>query len=338
MSTPTTTTEPSTAVAQPGAPSAPTAPRGMLVALAVGALLVAAALTLTTGRPEPVGTPVASTPIAATGSIPRTGSLSGSAFGTATAGTCLTWTAAHLSDLAQVSCGDPHLVEVAGSVDLARYPGSEFGPSAPFPGTVRLTRLRDEVCEPVAQAYLRGKLDPYGRYSVGLVNPGEAAWAAGERTLRCGLQQSGSDGTLTPVVGRVADLDQSDVTAVGTCTGIAATLPTDPVDCATAHASETIAVVDLAGQVPGNPPTDADQDKFLEGLCTRASGDYTGAPGGVAAAQLTVFWDDVRPASWLAGSTRVNCYVGRQLPGGGFAPLTGSARAAAPTTTSVPEG
>ncbi|GAB2919123.1 hypothetical protein GCM10027047_15860 [Rhodococcus aerolatus] len=323
-----------------GPPTGPATTRGLLVALAVGALLVAAALTLTTGRPGTSSTAVASSPLAATGSVPRTGAVSGSAFATATAGTCLTWAAADLSDLAQVPCTEPHLVEVAGSVDLARYPGTEFGPSAPFPGTVRLTQLRDEVCEPVAQDYLDGRLDPYGLYSVGLVNPGEAAWAAGERTLRCGLQQAGRTGTLTPVVGRVADLDQSDVTAVGTCAGIEATLPGDPVDCSAAHASETIAVVDLAGQVPGDPPSDADQDKVLEAACTKASDDYTGAPGGAAAAKLTVFWDDVRPASWLAGSTRVNCYVGQQLAGGGFAPLTGSARAggtpAAPPAAPAP--
>ena len=313
------------------APSPPPQPqqattRALLVAVGVGALVLAAATTLTTGRPSVASTPVASTPVVATGSVPRTGSLAGDAIGTAGPGTCLTWTAADFSDLGQVPCGDEHLLEVAGTVDLARYPGAELGPDAPFPGTARFTELRDQVCEPVVRSYLDGALDPYGRFTVGLVNPGAQAWAAGERTLRCGLQEVDATGTLATVVGRVAELDQSDVTPVGTCTGIDAGLPTAPVDCAAPHASETVAVVDLAAEFPGGPPSEADQDGFLEGTCTQSADDYTGAPGGAAAAELTVFWDDLRAVSWLAGSRRVNCYVGRAVPEGGFAPVTGSAR------------
>lgn len=314
--------------------------RRLLVAAAVGALLLAGALTLTTGRPGLGVERTVAGPVVPTGSVPTTGALSGTAFGTATPGTCLTWSDPDFRDLSQTPCTEEHLFEVADVVDLSRYPGAELGPDAPFPGVLRFTQLRDEVCRPAVESYLDGRFDPYGLFSVGLVNPGAQAWAAGERTLRCGLQQASRTGALSPVVGRVADLDQSDVTAVGTCSGIEATLPTDPVDCREPHASETIAVVDLAPQLPAGPPSDTDQDAVLEGACTQAADAWTGAPGGAAAKQLTVFWDDVRPESWLAGSTRVNCYLGQALPEGGFAAVTGSARGEAvpapATTTTAP--
>lgn len=290
--------------------------------LAVGALLACSLVLLVSGTP----TGTAPTPaLAAERALERSGSPAEKAFAGAAAGSCLTWTATDARDIAPTSCADPHLFEVAADVDLSAYPGADFGQGSPLPGAVRLTALRTEVCAPAVRAYLNQRFDPYGAYTVGLINPGEAAWRTGERTLRCGLQKVGRSTTPFPVTGRVADTDQSDVTQVGTCLGIDATMPTDPVDCAQPHSSETVAVVYLAAAFPGGWPSTADQDVFLEKTCAAASDAFIGSAGGAASKSLTVFWGNLRYESWAAGSTRVNCSVGRQL-GGGFAPVIGDAR------------
>ena len=290
--------------------------------LAVGALLACSLNLVVSGIPAGVALTPA---LAAERALERGGSPAEKAFAGAVAGSCLTWTAADARDIASTSCADPHLFEVAANVDLSGYPGTEFGQSAPLPGAVRLTALRTEVCAPAVRTYLDQRFDPYGAYTVGLINPGEAAWRAGERTLRCGLQKVGRSTTPFPVTGRVADTDQSDVTQVGTCLGIDATMPTDPVDCTQPHSSETVAVVYLAAHFPGGWPSTADQDAYLEKTCAAASDAFIGSAGGAASKSLTVFWGNLRYESWAAGSTRVNCSVGRQL-GAGFAPVIGDVR------------
>ena len=290
--------------------------------LAVGALLACSLNLVVSGIPAGVALTPA---LAAERALERGGSPAEKAFAGAAAGSCLTWTATDARDIASTSCADPHLFEVAANVDLSGYPGTEFGQSAPLPGAVRLTALRTEVCAPAVRTYLDQRFDPYGAYTVGLINPGEAAWRAGERTLRCGLQKVGRSTTPFPVTGRVADTDQSDVTQVGTCLGIDATMPTDPVDCTQPHSSETVAVVYLAAHFPGGWPSTADQDAYLEKTCAAASDAFIGSAGGAASKSLTVFWGNLRYESWAAGSTRVNCSVGRQL-GAGFAPVIGDVR------------
>lgn len=316
--------------------------RSLLVLLAVGALLAGSVAVLTGGATRTATTTPA---LAAEQEIARAGSPAEQAFAGAQAGSCLTWTEADAGDITSTSCADPHLFEVAAVVDLSVYPAAEFGPDAPLPGALRLSALRAEICTPAVQTYLDQRFDPYGAYTVGLINPGGAAWRAGERTLACGLQNVGRSTTPFPVTGRVVDTDQSDVTQVGTCLGIDATLPTDPVDCTQPHASETVAVVDLADRFPGGYPSTTDQDAYLDTTCATASDAFTGTADGAAAKGLTVFWDNVRYESWAAGSTRVNCSVGQQLAGGGFAPVTGDSRGdvvvgrqAAPPATTPPPG
>lgn len=290
--------------------------------LAVGALLSGSFALVVTGSP----TVNAATPaLAAERALERSGSPAEKAFAGAGAGSCLTWTAADARDFASTSCADPHLFEVAAEVDLSLFPGAEFGPGAPLPGALRLATLRTEVCTPAVKTYLHQRFDPYGQYTVGLINPGEAAWRAGERTLRCGLQNVGRSTTPFPVTGRVADADQSDVTQVGTCLGINATMPTDPVGCTQPHSSESVAVVDLAAHFPGGYPSTADQDTYLVKTCATASDAFVGSAGGAAIAGLTVFWNNIRYESWTVGSTRVNCSMGKQLAGG-FAPVIGDSR------------
>lgn len=259
-------------------------------------------------------------------SINTTGAVAGEAFGTATSGDCLSWSALDASDLAKVDCEQTHLFEVVADIDMSLYPGAEWGPGSRFPSVMRFTELRDEQCGPAALDYLDGRFDPHGKFSIGLINPGEAGWAAGERTLRCGLQFSSTTGNLLPIKGRVAEQDQSRAWDVGVCIGVNNGVPADPVDCSKPHAFEVVAVVDLASEFPGGLPNIEDQDRYLEETCTRLVNEYLGDPQALRNKTLTLFWDNLDYDSWLAGSRRVNCSIGKQVEGGGFASISGSAK------------
>lgn len=295
--------------------------RRALILVAAGAVLAAVATAVVAGfggsGDDSAGTG---------GALFTTGAVAGEAFGTAVGGDCLTWSAIDASDLAKVDCEQTHLFEVVQDIDLSVFPGAEWGPGSRFPSVLRFTELRDEHCAPAAMDYLQGRFDPHGKFSVGLINPGEAGWDAGERTLRCGLQFSSTTGNLLPIEGRVADQDQSRAWEVGTCIGINNGVPADPVECSQPHAFEVAAVVDLSPQFPGGVPSMADQDKFLESTCTESTNAYLGDPEALRDKTLTLFWDNLDFDSWLAGSRRVNCSVGKQVEGGGFASITGSAK------------
>ncbi|MFZ2173247.1 MAG: septum formation family protein [Rhodococcus sp. (in: high G+C Gram-positive bacteria)] len=258
-------------------------------------------------------------------------STEGGAFASAAAGDCLDWTPStdpkeDRKDVAEVDCSEEHRFEVAAPLDLGVYPGAEFGPGSRYPGALRFAALRDEHCVAAVNSYLGARFDPYGKFSVGLMFPSETGWDSGERTLRCGLQLSSTAGTLLPFTGRVADHDQSNVWDASTCIGISQNVPTDPVDCAQPHAFEVISVVDLATRFPDSMPSVEDQDKYLEGVCTQASNEYLGSADALRNKTLTLFWDNLELDSWLAGSRRVNCSVGKETDSGGFATITGGAK------------
>jgi hypothetical protein len=292
--------------------------RSAVLALAVIAALVAAALILQSKFKTTAD-------VSEGASATTTGALAGEAFGTASSGTCLTWQQPDAKDLAKVDCKEQHLFEVAAEVDLAKYPSAEFGPDSAYPGMLRFTELRDTHCTPAVKRYLNGRFDPFGKFSVGLINPGQAGWDAGERTLRCGLQITATTGRLQPMKDKVADQDQSRVWDPGTCMGIQQGLPTDPVECTKEHSYEVISIVDLAAEFKEGPPSVEDQDKFLSKACADAAAAYLGSPDALKNKTLTLFWDNPDPISWLAGSKRVNCSVGKEGTGG-FAPLVNSAK------------
>ncbi|GAA4484315.1 hypothetical protein GCM10023094_37270 [Rhodococcus olei] len=302
--------------------SATTTRRG-LVAVALGAVIAAIATVVISGGFQG-GDELTTHPN--TGGPLATGAVAGKAFGTAATGDCLTWSEADASDLAKVNCSDKHLFEVASEVDLSVFPGAEFGPGSRFPSVLRFSQLRDEHCTPAVTEYLGAHYDPHGKFSVGLINPGEAGWAAGERTIRCGLQRSSTTGSILAVAGPVQGQDQSKVWDAGTCIGINQNVPSDPVDCSQAHAFEVVSVVDLGAKFPGGFPAVADQDKYLEETCTQAANEYLGSPDALRNKTLTLFWDNLDLSSWLAGSRKVNCSVGKELDGGGFAPIVNSAK------------
>ena len=248
-------------------------------------------------------------------------------FASVGSGDCLTWTQPDHSDLVELDCAEEHLFEVTDTIDLSTYPGSEFGPDAPWPDSLRLTELREEHCVSAANRYLNGQFDPRGKYAVGLMYPSNDGWTnSGDRILRCGLQIPGLSGNPLPKTGRVAEGDQSKVYDPATCLGISQNLPTDPTDCAQEHAVEISATVDLSSKFSGGPPAKDEQDQFMEEECGRLTNDYLGGPHVLRDKTLTVFFDYIDARSWLAGSRKLNCMIGKGVDQEGFAPIVGSAR------------
>jgi hypothetical protein len=293
----------------------------LLVALAALIGVIATFAFRNTGESDEAAAPIYTTIPA-----PTTGAVAGEAFGTAAPGDCLTWSEADARDLSKVDCAEEHLFEVASQIDLSEYPGSEFGPDAPFPGELRFGELRTELCVPAVQQYLGARYDPYGKYSVNLINPGETGWKEGERTIRCGLQHVGTAGQVFPITGRIAEIDQARVFEPGTCIGINQDIPADPVPCDQPHAYEVVAIIDLGAEFTGGWPRLEDQDRFLDQQCTARTNEYLGSPERLGQLTLTAFWENVRLASWAAGTKRVNCAIGAQVETGGFATITGSAK------------
>ncbi|WP_262365468.1 septum formation family protein [Gordonia sp. OPL2] len=248
-------------------------------------------------------------------------------------GDCLDWPAGNPGEPAKVACDQKHRFEVAGPLDTALLPGSEFGESATWPGVERFAAIRDEQCPVIVDAYLDGRLDPQGRFSVGMMYPSQVQWDKGARELRCGLQQTGKDGTADQFVGRVADQDQSFQWPAGTCIGIdpATRKPTgSTVNCTEAHAFQTTGTVVLAprfgDRLSGKPwPGVEAQNDYLKSICPVQATRFLGGKNKLDATTLNVQWSVLSEPSWLAGSRTAVCYLG--LPDrGGFATLVGDAR------------
>ncbi len=259
-------------------------------------------------------------------------SAKSSAFTESKAGDCLTWPIEQPAKQSRVDCTQEHMFEVAGAVDTAAYPGVQFADDAPWPGPEQFTAIRDEHCPTIVNAYLGGKLDPAGRFSIGLMYPSQDQWINSERTLRCGLQLSGTTGTLKPFLGLVRDQDQSQQWPAGTCVGIdpETRKPTDPVDCTEPHAFQVTAVIDLglkygpAGSGKPWPSIDV-QNTYLESTCPGTTNQFLGGNDKLDQTTLNLQWSTLAETSWMAGSRQAVCYIG--LPdGSGFATLVGDAK------------
>ncbi|MDD7942668.1 septum formation family protein [Actinomycetospora lutea] len=280
---------------------------------------------------------VAATALAATGSGPDVLGLSGSSSGPAGAvssssdddgppplttqpGSCLTWSRDDAGDVREVDCAQSHLFESVGAVTAAQPPG------APFPADPAWQQLVTDQCTPQARDYLQGRLDPAGRYKAGALKPTQAAWDAGDRTVRCGLQAPGRTGALFASTGRVTEADQAVVYDPGTCLGLAGKEVSDPTACSETHAAEVAGTVDLGTQFRGGFPSVDEQDNYLQPTCQRIAEQYVGSAQKLTDSKLTVYWTNLAEESWTAGTRRVSCNLGSLLAdSSGFAPLTGKA-------------
>ncbi len=260
--------------------------------------------------------------------VASTGSKSDAAFNRAAAGDCLMWPDLGPESATIVGCADDHKFEVAESVDLRTFPGSEYGPKAEPPSPARIQQITQEQCEPAVRNYLGSKFDPNSRFTVSLLWPGDRAWRqSGERRMLCGLQLPGANNQQQVFKGRVADIDQSKVWPAGTCLGIdpATNQPIDvPVDCAAPHAMEVTGTVNLAEKFPGSLPAEPDQDAFIKDACTKLTDTYL-APVKLRTTTLTLIYPTVSLPSWSAGSREVACSIGATLGTGGWATLVNGA-------------
>ncbi|OBF30044.1 hypothetical protein A5727_22815 [Mycobacterium sp. ACS4331] len=299
--------------------------RRALLLTALGALLIAGVITaLPVNRSQ--------TGLAAylqSDPVPATGSRGNKAFNDAKAGDCLNWPERTPDEATIVDCGEDHRFEVAESVDMRTFPGSEYGPDAAPPSPARIQQISQEQCQVAVRHYLGQKFDPNSRFTISMLWSGDKAWRQhGERRMLCGLQLPGPDSQQLAFKGRVADVDQSKVWPAGTCLGIdpASNQPTDiPVDCASPHAMEVTGSVNLAERFPGGLPPEPEQDGFIKDSCTRMTDAYL-APLQLRTTTLTLIYSTISLPSWSAGSHQVACSIGATLGNGGWATLINSAK------------
>lgn len=234
-------------------------------------------------------------------------------------GSCLRWSAADASDVRKVSCTSEHLFEVVGTADISdAYPRD-----AKRPDSDGLRDLAAERCGRSAGDYLKRPLDPFGKLAIGVLQPDQRQWAAGERTLHCGLQWAGPGGELQQLSKPASKIDQSNVWEPGTCLALADKSVGDPVDCDEQHSYEIVGVADLGKEFDGFPSID-DQQAWLDETCSDIAGRYTGKAD-LGEKGLILTWDVREKPSWKAGSKLVNCKVGAKLEDdSGLAPVRGS--------------
>src|ERR1700722_8363083 len=225
--------------------------------------------------------------------VPSTGTKGDATFNRANGGDCLTWPDATPESASIVNCADDHKFEVAESVDMRTFPGSEYGPNAAPPSPARIQQITQEQCEAAVRNYLGPKFDPNSKFTVSLLWAGDRAWRnSGERRMLCGLQLPGANNQQQAFKGKIADVDQSKVWPAGTCLGIDPTTnqPTDiPVDCAAPHAMEVTGAVNLAEKFPTALPPEPDQDNFIKDACTRMTDAYL-APIQLRSTTLTLIY------------------------------------------------
>ncbi|HJT91193.1 MAG TPA: septum formation family protein, partial [Mycobacterium sp.] len=250
-------------------------------------------------------------------------------FNHAKSGDCLNWPDRTPDAAEIVDCKDEHRFEVAESVDMRTFPGSEYGPDAAPPSAARIQQISQEQCSAAVKSYLGTRFDPTSRFTISMLWSGDKAWRqSGERRMLCGLQLPGANNQQLPFKGKVADIDQSKVWPTGTCLGIDPTTnqPTDiPVDCAAPHAMEVTGAVNLAEKYPDTLPPEPEQDGFIKDACTKMTDAYL-APIQLRSTTLTLIYSTISLPSWSAGSRQVTCSIGATLGNGGWSTLLNPAK------------
>jgi hypothetical protein len=250
-------------------------------------------------------------------------------FDHAKAGDCLNWSGRTPDSAEIVDCKDEHRFEVAESVDMRTFPGSEYGPDAAPPSAARIQQITQEQCQSSVRDYLGPRFDPNSRFTISMLWSGDKAWRqSGERRMMCGLQLPGPNNQQLAFRGKVADVDQSKVWPAGTCLGVDPTTnqPTDiAVDCAAPHALEVTGSVNLAEKFPNVLPLEREQDAFIKDACTRMTDTYL-APIQLRSTTLALSYRTVSLPSWSAGSRQVSCSIGATLGNGGWSTLLNSAK------------
>ena len=295
-----------------------TSTRRALLLTALGGLLIAGVLTAMPRGDGPI------TPGAIT-----LGLRGAETFSKSKSGDCLNWPERNPDAAEVVDCKGEHRFEVAESVDMRTFPGSEYGPDAAPPSPSRIQQISQEQCQVAVRRYLGEHFDPNSRFTVSMMWAGDKAWRqSGERRMLCGVQLPGVNNSQLAFQGKVAEIDQSKVWPAGTCLGIdpSTNQPTDiPVDCAGPHAMEVTGSVNVAEKFPAGLPPEPEQDAFIKDACTRMTDAYL-APIQLRSTTLTLIYSTISLPSWSAGSHQVSCSIGATLGNGGWSTLLNSAR------------
>lgn len=241
----------------------------------------------------------------------------GRGFDYATMGSCLHWDIAEsdgsLINFRRVNCNSPHRFEVAGVIDLDRYPNQRFDNKSDPLSPVQVESLRQGLCRPLVDSYLPKGLDPSGRFDVGILEPDTAAWGRGVRTLVCGIQASVANSDHPVFKDRVGEQSQALTWAAGTCLSIIPNTktPGHAVNCDQKHVIEIIGSIDLNEHFKGHMPTTRQQNAYSEKRCVDMANKYVGNPDKLRKTTLTPVWSRVSLAGWNAGSRIVNCYLSK---------------------------
>ncbi len=297
-----------------------TSTRRALLLTALGGLLIAGLITALPGGDGSSGLTANSISLGPRGN---------DTFNHANSGDCLSWPDRTPDAAEIVDCKDDHRFEVAETVDMRTFPGSEYGPDAAPPSPARIQQISQEQCSAAVKRYLGARFDPNSRFTVSMLWSGDKAWRqSGERRMLCGLQLPGPNNQQLAFKGKVADVDQSKVWPAGTCLGIdpSTNQPTDiPVDCAAPHAMEVTGAVNLAEKFPQALPPEPEQDSLIKDACTRMTDAYL-APIQLRSTTLTLIYSTISLPSWAAGSHQVSCSIGATLGNGGWSTLLNSAK------------
>ena len=298
-----------------------TSTRRALLLTALGGLLIAG---LITALPSTDGSN------GLTASTISLGPRGNDTFNHAKSGDCLNWPDRTPDAAEIVDCKDEHRFEVAESVDMRTFPGSEYGPDAAPPSPARIQQISQEQCSAAVQAATSA---PGSTRTAG-----SPSACCGRVTRRGGSRVSDAccavcscrapNNQQLAFKGKVADVDQSKVWPAGTCLGIdpSTNQPTDiPVDCAAPHAMEVTGAVNLAEKFPQALPPEPDQDTFIKDACTRMTDAYL-APIQLRSTTLTLIYSTISLPSWSAGSHQVSCSIGATLGNGGWSTLLNSAK------------
>ncbi|PRC57204.1 hypothetical protein C6A85_34740, partial [Mycobacterium sp. ITM-2017-0098] len=74
-----------------------------------------------------------------------------------------------------VDCVGEHRFEVAESVDMRTFPGSEYGPDAAPPTAARIQQISQEQCSAAVKRYLGARFDPNSRFTISMLWSGDKA-------------------------------------------------------------------------------------------------------------------------------------------------------------------
>ena len=251
-------------------------------------------------------------------------------FNHAKSGDCLNWPDRTPDAAEIVDCKDEHRFEVAESVDMRTFPGSEYGPDAAPPSPARIQQISQEQCSAAVKRYLGTRFDPNSRFTVSMLWSGDKAWRqSGERRMLCGLQLPGAEQPAAGVQGQGRRRRPVQGVARRHLPWHRPDAPTSrPTSRSTARRRtpwRSRGAVNLAEKFPQALPPEPDQDAFIKDACTRMTDAYL-APIQLRSTTLTLIYSTISLPSWSAGSHQVSCSIGATLGNGGWSTLLNSAK------------